>query len=448
MDPSTSDTASDKDDAKLAEQASKKKLGQMERTVKADDETEEEKALKLFQEAEGYDANSFSAWEAHQDEIRVKVDSHVVRVSPLVSSGLPYTERLPETFGAVVKVDLNEVVNNPQAFEAVRAALHEYGVLVFQNQQDVHPSTLAKFTHKFDEASPSVWRDLKKNPWELEKAKNGPSGDFMIPGELMIDVYSEDSFNADVSAGFTGTIAIGQAELDNYFGISGPLGGTKRYGAVSTKANSQVVGGGVLQWHVDGAFYGKNPPAVTALQCAEAPTSVPKAHRFDDARPLQYRAGSTAYVSAVTAYEICTPDEQEWALGVKVHYLPHPFKATAGLQMTRNGLRVVDDGRDYGPNESTDSAIQVLPLVWSHHTTGRKAIMVNTRCMRCLELADGSLLPVTESRMLVEKLMRRGIETDRIYAHAWEPGDVVLADNWACWHSATGMYFCVSIDPA
>lgn len=130
------------------------------------------------------------------------------------------------------------------------------------------------------------------------------------------------------------------------------------------------------QWHVDGAFYGKNPPAVTALQCAEAPTSVPKAHSFDDARPLQYRAGSTAYVSAVTAYDLCTPDEQEWALGVKVHYLQHPFKATAGLPMTGNGLRVVDDGRDYGPNESTDSAVQVLPLVWSHHTTGRRAIMV------------------------------------------------------------------------
>eukprot|EP01043_Picozoa_sp_COSAG02_P125811 COSAG02_NODE_63004_length_264_cov_0.806061_1_plen_59_part_01 len=59
---------------------------------------------------------------------------------------------------------------------------------------------------------------------------------------------------------------------------------------------------------------------------------------------------------------------------------------------------------------------------------------MNTRCLRCLELADGSLLPTNESRMLVEKLMRRGVETDRRYAHAWEPGDVVLAYNWACLH--------------
>jgi len=123
---------------------------------------------------------------AHQDEIRVQLDDHVVRVTPLALSSLPYTDQLAPDFGAVVRCDLNAVVENPQAFEAVRAALHEYGLLVFR-QQSVHPSALALLTHKFDEASPSVWRDLSKNPWEIFKAKDGPSGDFMIPGELMID---------------------------------------------------------------------------------------------------------------------------------------------------------------------------------------------------------------------------------------------------------------------
>ena len=78
------------------------------------------------------------------------------------------------------------------------------------------PSTLAAFTHEFDVESPSVWRDLGKNPWELEKAKNGPSGDFMIPGELPVDAAT-----VDVSEGFSGTIAIGQAELKDHYGLSG-----------------------------------------------------------------------------------------------------------------------------------------------------------------------------------------------------------------------------------
>jgi hypothetical protein len=117
-------------------------------------ETEEEKAMRIFQEAEGYDASSFSAWESHQDEIRVKVDEDVVRVSPLAGSGLRGTEQIPGGFGAVVRCDLNEVVGNPQAFEALVAALHEHGVLLFKGQQGLDPAVLAAFTRKFDEASP------------------------------------------------------------------------------------------------------------------------------------------------------------------------------------------------------------------------------------------------------------------------------------------------------
>ena len=86
----------------------------------------------------------------------------------------------------------------------------------------------------------------------------------MIPGELRINAYSKHDFDVDVrsytlmfegilarfpeqacvlqvSEEFTGTIAIGQADLQDHFGVTGPLGGTKRYGAVSSKANSQVI---------------------------------------------------------------------------------------------------------------------------------------------------------------------------------------------------------------
>ena len=97
-----------------------------------------------------------------------------------------------------------------------RSALHTHNILVFKGQQGLAPSTLAAFTREFDVESPSVWRDLGKNPWELEKAKNGPSGDFMIPGELPVDAAT-----VDVSEGFSGTIAIGQAELKDHYGLSG-----------------------------------------------------------------------------------------------------------------------------------------------------------------------------------------------------------------------------------
>ena len=86
----------------------------------AEDETGQEAAIRAFQEAEGYDAKSFSAWESHQDEIAVKLSLDVVEITPLDWSGIAGTEDLPPGFGALCRCDLNEVVANPQAFEAVR----------------------------------------------------------------------------------------------------------------------------------------------------------------------------------------------------------------------------------------------------------------------------------------------------------------------------------------
>ena len=61
--------------------------------------------------------------------------------------------------------------------------------------------------------------------------------------------------------------------------------------------------------------------------------------------------------------------------------------------MTPNGLRVVDDGRDYPwPPQRDDPDLLVLPMVWTHYATGRKALMVHSRCMLCLELRDGRVL--------------------------------------------------------
>jgi alpha-ketoglutarate-dependent taurine dioxygenase len=39
---------------------------------------------------------------------------------------------------------------------------------------------------------------------------------------------------------------------------------------------------------------------------------------------------------------------------------------------------------------------------------------------------------------ILERLMRKAVDPSLCYAHAWEPGDVVIADNWSVWHSATG----------
>lgn len=77
--------------------------------------------------------------------------------------------------------------------------------------------------------------------------------------------------------------------------------------------------------------------------------------------------------------------------------------------------------------------------VWAHHATGSKALMPHSRCMRCLrERKTGKELGVFESRQILENLMARAVAPARVYAHRHETGDVVLIDNWSCWHSTTG----------
>ena len=95
--------------------------------------------------------------------------------------------------------------------------------------------------------------------------------------------------------------------------------------------------------------------------------------------------------------------------------------------------------------------------------------------MRCLrDRASGAELGVFESRQILENLMARAVRKrlfalvytktrtftktgsgqtpqklkgkgvflqvvpSRVYSHCHEAGDVVLIDNWACWHSTTG----------
>ncbi len=234
-------------------------------------------------------------------------------------------------FGAVCSARIRAAVaEGPDGatMRAIHAALRQHTLLVFKGQDALRPAELAAFTHSFDPKAPSVWRDLNYNPWEKEKVEAG-ARDKMLPEEPAVRgglppfvVKTPD---------FSGTLAIGQGELRDHFGLNGHLGRPASDYA-NNESNSQVVGGGVLQWHIDGCFYGKHPPAVTALRCVEPPPPRDLKYHYDNhGTALHYRAGSTAYVSAFTAFELLSPEQQQWAETTTVHYGQHPFKATLGI---------------------------------------------------------------------------------------------------------------------
>ena len=311
----------------------------------------------------------------------------------------------------------------------VKSEVHDHQLVVIRNQKHLTPQEEVSFYRAVYPEGTSVWRHQRENPWEKYKVEQGnKAGTYQIPSE-------------------PGVLVLGKGEIDHY-GLRVTLGGDRAaYGKTS---GSQVLGGGALQWHIDGTFYGHAPGHYTQMRCIEPPTG--KGHwleHLDLGDPLWCPAGATAFASGRIAYDALTEAEREACLDTKVHYLPKPFETTYSLANSQNGLSVVDPDAEAiyeGGNEVpgapfADPAAQVYPLVWTCPDTRRQALMPQPRCLAFLETKKGAkrqFLGMTASRRLVENWMRPAVFADQVYIHDWQAGDLVLWYNHSVWHSATG----------
>merc|ERR1740121_2388289 len=134
-----------------------------------------------------------------------------------------------------------------------------------------------------------------------------------------------------------------------------------------------------------------------------------------------------------------------------VEYIRHPFLAMQAAGTTPNGLLPVEAAQRTEEAHqqrnapalpeyitASESELTRLPMAWGHPESGRRALMVHTRCMGSITLGDGSVMGVRQAREWCERLMRPAISPALCYVHAWQPGDLVLWDNHAVLHSATG----------
>ena len=329
----------------------------------------------------------------------------------------------------VTGVDLSAVRAGTDLWATIKGYFALYPVLVFRDQNTLSPEHQARFTRLFDPASTTVWRDQRTNPWELFKAEHmGGAGTFQLPS------------NPDV-------LVLGKGELEDHHGLSATLGGARK--AYGKDSGSQVLGGGSIQWHIDGSFYGAHPCRVSAMHCVEAPDGPPHDIAYEDGSGavLTVPLGSTAFASAYESYERLSAGQRAAVRGATVQYLPHPFKVTKDLGTTLNGLRTTaPEGFDEGPaaaqleaaRAAGDEALRSYPVVWEHPVTKRKAVMPHTRCLVAITLAGGRRLVGDEARLFLEPLMRPAVEPGLVYAHGYRRGDFVLWDNLCLWHSATG----------
>jgi len=332
-------------------------------------------------------------------------------------------------FGATV-TDFDCAAPVDSAADELRQALHRHQLLVFPDQQHLTPQQEVAFYRSIDVNGVSVWRDQTHNPWEVFKVEQGnKAGTWQIPEE-------------------PGVLVLGKGEIDHY-GLEVTLGGER--GAYGEDRGSQVLGGGALQWHIDGAFYEYAPCHYTQMRCIEAPAGSGHWLSYDDASDdrLWCEAGSTAFASGRLAYDKLPPDVQQQCLHTRVHYASRPFEASYGLGNSDNGLRLIDaeaerryrQGQDIPGAAVNDPLAQVYPLVWTCPVTEKQALMPQPRCMHALEQSSDEgtrFLGVIESRMQVETWMRPAIAPQQVYVHAWRPGDLAIWNNRSLWHSATG----------
>lgn len=174
--------------------------------------------------------------------------------------------------------------------------------------------------------------------------------------------------------------------------------------------NGTLLGGlanNKLDWHTDQSYYAE-PVTGCFLYGVEIPAE----------------GGETSWASLYTAYET----------------LPaHLRKAVDGAVGTFSfAARVGGKNRKANDNHDTERRIRETPdvkhpLVNVHPKTGRKALFIDPNTVTRI---DG--MPDDEAQDLLAQLLAHTVRPENVYAHAWQPGDLVLWDNAVVLHKREG----------
>src|SRR5437899_1146542 len=149
-------------------------------------------------------------------------------------------------------------------------------------------------------------------------------------------------------------------------------------------------------WHTDGSFLGA-PTMITLLHLVTKPDV----------------GGDTLFANMQAAFNALSEDVRERAGGgLGVHSYRYQFKA----------LRQ-QSGKDILAASELPSFPDVNhPLVRRHSLTGVPALYLNELCLSGVVGSD-------DDRSTIDLLLRHATEASFVYAHRWEPGDVLIWDN-------------------
>jgi alpha-ketoglutarate-dependent taurine dioxygenase len=197
------------------------------------------------------------------------------------------------------------------------------------------------------------------------------------------------------------------------------------------------------RWHIDAALYGLDPPKVTTLLALTIPDGPRQTVVYDDGTgdELEVSLGTTAFVSGTKALEVLPPELRDLALRTQVRYAPHPYIWLKNARALPTGLGLYTEGREIPKDELppwTADKVKTFPAVWKNPVTGALSLQLHGCCVDDLIIDGVPVGDLAKTRAIVQSLMRPGIAPRRVYAHEWQPGDLVIFNNWGVWHTVVG----------
>jgi alpha-ketoglutarate-dependent taurine dioxygenase len=327
-------------------------------------------------------------------------------------------------FGA--EVSLASVADLSDAdFAALEAAVYTHQVVVVRRQDRLSPKAQFELTRRFD---PSVKTYGHGNREELLKASVLTRDLISIPDVPQVKLLG----NGPVS----------QHEGLPDVQLQHPSQRSFHHTPLGDEQERQDYAR-FYRWHIDAALYEYHPPKVTTLLALTVPEDRTQTVVYDDGTgdTLQVSLGATAFVSGYAAFERLSEEQRGWALRTQARYAAHPYIWMKRARSLSNGLGLVSEGKELRRDElpEVDEAkIMTLPLVWTNPFSGRRALQLHAYCVEDLIVDGQAIGSLEESRRLLYELMRPAIAPARVYAHAWQPGDLVIFHNRGVWHSVVG----------
>jgi taurine dioxygenase len=135
------------------------------------------------------------------------------------------------------------------------------------------------------------------------------------------------------------------------------------------------------------------------------------------------------------------------ALDEDTRVLLEKIEVTYAFSMQRRHMRYVDlkgyQPGPYSPTKPSDLNYPnfpevAYPAVVTHPVTGRKVLEICEQFLERIVAPHKAGLSNDEAVDLLQRLVEHTRKPEFHYFHQWQPGDMVLWDNWRAMHCATG----------